>query len=149
MQLPTGKESKSNPGWPRRRAADQAQGAGHSRIGGRAGDVLITVSIAPHALFVREGADLRLTPDHALRGGARSEVRVPTLDGEVELAIPAGTDSGRTFRLKGRGFPGRGGKGDLLATVRIALPEVSDGELDELMRKWRERKPYDPRKAME
>ncbi len=75
-------------------------------------------------------------------------MRVPTLEGAVELAIPAGTNSGRTFRLKGKGFPAKGGAGDLLATVRIMLPEGSDAELDELMRKWREEKPYDPREGM-
>jgi DnaJ-class molecular chaperone len=74
-----------------------------------------------------------------------AKVRVPTLDGAVELAIPPGTNSGRTFRLKGRGFPSRERKGDLLATVRIALPDHGDAELEALMRKWRERKPYDPR----
>ena len=61
-------------------------------------------------------------------------MRVPTLDGAVELAIPAGTNSGRTFRLKGKGFPAKDGTGDLLATVRIMLPERGDAELEELMR---------------
>ncbi len=75
-------------------------------------------------------------------------MRVPTLEGAVELAIPAGTNSGRTFRLKGKGFPGKERKGDLLASVRIVLPEGHDHDLDELMRKWREAKPYDPRKDM-
>jgi DnaJ-class molecular chaperone len=78
--------------------------------------------------------------------GAR--VRVPTLDGDVELTIPPGSNSGRTFRLKGRGFPGKDAPGDLLATVRIVLPETRDSELEELMRKWRAKKPYDPRKGM-
>jgi DnaJ-class molecular chaperone len=75
------------------------------------------------------------------------KVRVPTLDGAVELALPAGTNSGRVFRLKGKGFPTKEGKGDLLATVRIMLPEGGDAELDELMRKWRRTKPYDPRQT--
>jgi DnaJ-class molecular chaperone len=75
-------------------------------------------------------------------------VRVPTLDGAVELAIPAGTNSGRTFRLKGKGFPAKERKGDLLAYVRIVLPEGHDNDLDALMRKWRETKSYDPRKDM-
>ena len=95
------------------------------------------------------GADLRLdlpiTLYEAVLGG---KVRVPTLDGAVELAIPAGTNSGRTFRLKGKGFPAKEGTGDLLATVRIVLPEASDTELEELMKQWREGKPYDPRKGM-
>jgi DnaJ-class molecular chaperone len=74
------------------------------------------------------------------------KVRVPTLDGAVELAIPPGTSSGRTFRLKGKGFPAKDGIGDLLASVRIMLPEGGDAELEALMRKWRDGKPYDPRK---
>jgi DnaJ-class molecular chaperone len=72
-------------------------------------------------------------------------VRVPTLDGAVELAIPVDTNSGRTFRLKGKGLKGKDGAGDLLATVRIVLPEHSDAELKALMQKWRASKPYDPR----
>ena len=75
-------------------------------------------------------------------------MRVPTLDGAVDLAIPAATNSGRTFRLKGKGFPGKGGSGDLLATVRIMLPEGADHDLETLMKKWREGKAYDPRKGM-
>jgi DnaJ-class molecular chaperone len=76
-------------------------------------------------------------------------VRVPTLDGAVELALPPGTNSGRTFRLKGKGLKSKSGFGDLLATVRIMLPESSDEEFKDLMRKWREGKPYDPRKDLE
>jgi DnaJ-class molecular chaperone len=125
------------------------KGQGIAGRGGRAGDLLIAVAVAPHPLFQREGTDLRLelpiTLYEAVLGG---KVRVPTLDGAVELAIPAGTNSGRTFRLKSKGFPGKSGAGDLLATVRIMLPDGGDNELDELMRKWREGKPYDPRKGM-
>jgi len=116
--------------------------------GGPPGDVLVTVSIAPHPLFTRAGPDLRLelpiTLYEAVLGG---KVRVPTLDGAVELAIPPGTNAGRTFRLKGKGFPAKDGTGDLLATVRIMLPEGGDAELEALMRKWRDGKPYDPRKG--
>ena len=61
----------------------------------------------------------------------------------------ANTSSGRTFRLKGKGFPAKGGAGDLMATVRIVLPESSDAALDALMTKWRDIKPYDPRKGMD
>lgn len=117
---------------------------------GATGDALITVTIAPHPLFTREGADLRIelpvTLYEAVLGG---KVRVPTLDGAVELAIPAGSSSGRTFRLKGKGMPRKvGGPGDLFATIRIALPERGDKALEELMRDWREKKPYDPRKDL-
>ena len=72
---------------------------------------------------------------------------VSDICGAVDLAIPAGTNSGRTFRLKGKGFPAKAGAGDLMATVRIVLPDESDPELETLMRTWREKKPYDPRKV--
>jgi len=124
------------------------RGQGMAAPGG-AGDVLITVSVAPHPIFTREGADVRLdlpvTLDEAALG---AKVRVPTLDKPVEIAIPPWTSSGRTFRLKGKGFPAKAGRGDLLATVRIVLPERSDPELEALMKKWRSEKPYDPRKGM-
>jgi len=77
-----------------------------------------------------------------------AKVRVPTLDGAVELSIPAGTSSGRTFRIKGKGLPSKGARGDLFATIRITLPEQGDEALDDLMRKWRDAKPYDPRRNM-
>ena len=125
------------------------KGQGAAGAGGRAGDLLIVVSIAPHPLFTRSGADLRLElPITLYEAVLGAKVRVPTLEGAVELAIPPGTSSGRTFRLKGKGLPAKDGKGDLLAAVRIMLPEGGDTELEELMRKWRKTKPHDPRKDM-
>lgn len=152
VQLPTGKEVEVkipaglDEGQQIRLKGQGLPGPG----GGNPGDLLITVTVAPHPLFQRDGVDLRLdlpvTLYEAVLGG---KVRVPTLDGTVELAIPPGTNSGRTFRLKGKGFPGKERKGDLLATVRIVLPEGHDADLDALVRKWRDSKPYDPRKGME
>ncbi|MFZ3361532.1 MAG: J domain-containing protein [Xanthobacteraceae bacterium] len=114
-----------------------------------AGDLLITVSIAPHPVFTLEGLDVRLELPIALYEAALgAKVRVPTLDKPVEITIPPWTSSGRTFRLKGKGFPAKAGRGDLLATVRIVLPEKSDAELEALMKKWQGDKPYDPRKDM-
>ena len=116
---------------------------------GGSGDVLITVSIAAHPTFAREGANLRLElPVTLYEAVLGAKVRVPTLDGALEVAIPPGTSSGRTFRFKGKGFPAKEGAGDLLATVRIVLPEREDPELEELMRKWRDKKRYDPRTDM-
>jgi DnaJ-class molecular chaperone len=117
--------------------------------GGSVGDALIAVTIAPHRLFTREGANLRLDlPVTLYEAVLGAKVRVPTLDGAVDLAIPAGTSSGRTFRLKGKGMPAKGAPGDLHVVVRIALPEGGDDALSELMRKWRDGKPYDPRKDL-
>jgi DnaJ-class molecular chaperone len=114
-----------------------------------AGDVMITVTVAPHHLFALDGTDLKLDlPITLYEAALGGKVRVPTLDGHVELTIPAWTNSGRTFRLRGKGFPAKSGKGDLLATVRIALPEKSDADLDTLMKTWKADKSYDPRKDM-
>jgi DnaJ-class molecular chaperone len=148
--LPTGKELEVKvPAGLTDGQQIRLKGQGLAPPGGKAGDVLITVSIAPHHLFERDGNDLRIelpvTLYEAVLGG---KVRVPTLDGAVELSIPPNTSSGRTFRLKGKGFPAKSGAGDLMATVRIVLPESSDQALDELMTSWRELKPYDPRKGM-
>jgi DnaJ-class molecular chaperone len=151
VQLPTGKEidAKIPPGLADGQTI-RLKGQGLPGVGGAAaGDALITVSIAKHPLFERDGQDLRLelpiTLYEAVLGG---KVRVPTLDGAVELAIPPGTSSGRTMRIRGKGMPGKNGAGDLYATVRIVLPDRPDSELEALMRKWRDLKPYDPRRDM-
>ncbi len=124
------------------------RGQGMAGQGG-AGDVLITVSIAPHPIFALDGADVRIDlPVTLYEAALGAKVRVPTLDKPVEITIPPWTSSGRTFRLKGKGFPAKAGHGDLLATVRIMLPEKTDPDLDALMKKWEGDKPYNPRKDM-
>jgi DnaJ-class molecular chaperone len=149
LQLPTGKEVEvkipagltsgqqirlKGQGWPGRRGA---------------GDALITVDIAPHRFFTVDGRDVRLDlPVTLYEAVLGAKVRVPTLSGAVELAIPAGTNGGRTFRLKGKGLKDKSGKGDLLATVRLVLPDSAGDELKDLMKKWRDDKPYDPRKDL-
>jgi len=151
VHLPTGKDVEVKiPAGLSGGQQIRLKGQGWPSASGRAGDALITVNVAPHPVFKPEGADLRLelpiTLYEAVLGG---KVRVPTLDGAVELAIPAGTDSGRTFRLKGKGLKAKTGAGDLLATVRVVLPEPADDELKELMRKLRDKTPYDPRSDLE
>ena len=148
VRLPTGKEVEVKiPAGIADGKQIRLKGQGHSGPRGHAGDVLITVSVMRHPLFERDGNDLRLDLPVALYEAVLGgKVRVPTLDGAVEISIPAGTSSGRTFRLKGKGFPGKEGTGDLLVTVKLVLPEGGDAELEALMRKWRESKPYDPRK---
>jgi DnaJ-class molecular chaperone len=122
------------------------KGQGESAPGHTAGDLLITISIAPHPFFKLDGSDLRLdlpiTLYEAVLGG---KVRVPTLTGAVELSIPKNTSSGRTFRLKGKGLPKAGAPGDLFVTTRIMLPDGHDAELEALMQKWRDGHPYNPR----
>ncbi|WP_026607138.1 DnaJ C-terminal domain-containing protein [Methylocapsa acidiphila] len=123
-----------------------------SPFGGDPGDAMVTVRIGKHPYFRVDGHHLRLdlpvTLYEAVLGG---KVNVPTLDGTVELAIPAGSNGGRTLRLRGKGLPnphGHGHAGDLLVTLRIVLPEEPDSELAALMRKWESQKPYNPRGDM-
>src|ERR1700676_3018402 len=149
LRLPTGKDvDVKTPAGLANGQQIRLKNQGMAGQGGP-GDVLITVSIAPHAVFTLEGADVRLDlPVTLYEAALGAKVRVPTLDKPVEVTIPPWTSSGRTFRLKGKGFPAKTGRGDLLATVRIVLPERSDAELEALMKKWRSDHPYDPRKDM-
>ena len=147
VRLPAGKELnvKIPPGVV---AGQQIRlkGQGESAAGHPPGDLLITVSIAPHPFFKVDGSDLRLDLPIALYEAVLGgKVRVPTLGSAVELSIPKNTSSGRTFRLKGKGLPKAGGNGDLLVTTRIMLPDGNNAELEALMQKWRDAHPYNPR----
>ncbi len=118
--------------------------------GGTTGDAIVTVQIARHPYFRVEGRDLRLdlpiTLYEAVLGG---KVNVPTLEGQVEMGVPPGSNGGRTLRLRGKGLPGvTGTRGDLLVALRIVLPDDAATELAETARKMAEAHPYDPRKAL-
>jgi curved DNA-binding protein len=96
------------------------------------GDVYLTVRVEPHPVFSLDGDDVRLklsVPDYQAALGAT--VRVPTLDGDVDMTLPKRTQSGRVLRLRGRGWPKRdGSRGDALAEIRIVIPEgLSDLQL--------------------
>ena len=146
VRLPTGKDVEVKiPAGLTDGQQIRLKGQGFAGADG-SGDALITVAIAPHPLFKVEGANLRLeVPVTLYEAVLGAKVRVQTLDGAVEIAVPPGTSSGRTFRLKGKGLPSKAGAGDLLATARIVLPDRPDRELEELMRRWRDEKPYDVR----
>jgi DnaJ-class molecular chaperone len=151
MHLPTGKDVEVK--IPAGIASGQQirlKGQGWPSANGRAGDALITVNVAPHPLFKPDGSDLRLDlPITLYEAALGGKVRVPTLDGAVELAIPPDTNSGRTFRLKGKGLKAKSGAGDLLATVRIVMPEHTDDAFKDMMKSWSDKKPYNPRGDLE
>jgi len=148
VRLPTGKEL--NVKIPAGVTAGQQirlKGQGETAPGHRPGDLMITVSIAPHAFFKIDGSDLRVElPITLYEAVLGAKVRAPTLSGAVELSIPKNTSSGRTFRLKGKGLPkAAGGNGDLYFITRIMLPDGNDSELEALMEKWRDGHTYNPR----
>ncbi|WP_448610512.1 molecular chaperone DnaJ [Geodermatophilus sp. URMC 60] len=94
------------------------------RRGGPAGDLFVVVHVSEHELFGRKGNDLTLTvPITFAEATLGATLTVPTLDGNVTLKVPAGTASGQTLRVRGRGVPGKGRAGDLLVTVEVAVPK--------------------------
>jgi DnaJ-class molecular chaperone len=124
------------------------RGQGHpGEHGGGTGDAIVEVRLARHALFTPSDDDLKLELPITLYEAVLGEkVRVPTLDGAVNLTITPKAAGGKTMRLKGKGLPNKnGGRGDLLVTPRIVLPEENDEELATLMRAWKELRPYRPR----
>jgi len=121
----------------------KGQGFASSVAGGEAGDALVTVKFERHKQFRRDGKDLRVdVPITLYEAVLGAKVRVPTLDGSVELNLPPGVDTGKSLRLKGKGLHG---DGDLYAQLRIQLPEGGDADLESLMRFWRDQKPYQVR----
>jgi len=111
-------------------------GKGQEGPGGR-GDAIVTIEIAPHHFFRREGTNIRLDLPVTLKEAVLgSKVKVPTPEGAVMLTIPKGTSSGKVLRLKGRGFTAKDGKrGDQLVTVQIELPG-NDAALQQFAEGW-------------
>jgi DnaJ-class molecular chaperone len=115
--------------------------------GGEPGDALVEVHVEPHPLFRRDGNDIRsilpVTPGEALAG---AKVRVATVSGPVQLAVPKRSNTGRILRLRGKGVPSPQGKGDHLVELQVVLPEHADEELVGSLTAWEAKHPYDPRK---
>ena len=99
--------------------------------GGPVGDLVIEVQVYPHSHFERDGLDLKLelpiTVSEAYFG---SKVRVPTVDGEVNLTVPAGTQSGQTVRLKGKGVKRKSKVGDLYVRFLVRLPKEQSKRIE-------------------
>lgn len=101
------------------------KGAGEKGRGG-SGDLHVRVRVEPHPFFERDGADVRVTvPLSFPQAVLGAQIDVPTLGGKVKMRVPSGTQSGKTFRLRGKGFPVLGGygKGDQLVKVLVEVPE--------------------------
>jgi len=118
VEIPAGVEDGS-----RLRIPGEGEAAGH---GGRAGDLYIFISVKPHPVFERHGNDIYLeAPITFSQATFGAEIELPTLDGKAKLKIPAGTQSGTLFRLRGKGvgsLHGRG-RGDQLVRVSVVTPK--------------------------
>lgn len=122
-----------------------APGAGK----GGPGDALIEVEVVPDQRFTREGDDISLelpiSLSEAVLGG---RIRVPTPTGDVTMAVPKGSNTGTTLRLKGKGAPHRGGgHGDELVKLKVVLPKSPDSELEAFVSNWNEGKKFNPREG--
>ena len=111
-------------------------GKGEDGPGGR-GDAIVTIEVAPHRFYTREGTNIRLELPVTLKEAVLgAKVKVPTPDGPVMLTIPKGTTSGKVLRLKSRGFAAKDGKrGDQLVAVEIDVP-ADDSELQNFVEGW-------------
>ena len=106
--------------------------------GGPSGDVIVTVSVKPHPLFQRDGANVLCEmPITFTQAALGAEIEVPTLDGKVRYTIPEGTQTGTTFRLKGKGIPyvGYKNRGDQYVTVVVETPTKLTQAQKDLLRK--------------
>lgn len=111
-------------------------GQGQPGPGGN-GDAIVTIEIAPHAFFTRDGKDIRLSLPVTLKEAVLgAKVRAPTPEGPVMLTVPKGASSGKVLRLKGKGFTDKSGKrGDLLVTLIVDLP-AGDAALEAFAADW-------------
>ncbi|MDP9185136.1 MAG: molecular chaperone DnaJ [Actinomycetota bacterium] len=117
--------------------------------GGTAGDLFVRVHVTPHQVFGRRGDDLTIeVPVTFPEAALGANVQVPTLNGPVTLKVPAGTPSGKTFRLKGKGAPKKGGHGDLLATTVIDVPGKLSKEQKHLVEQLRDATDTSPRRPL-
>lgn len=109
--------------------------------GGPAGDLLVTVQVQPSPVFQREGTNLYMSTKLSfVQAALGAEIKVPTLEGDVSLTIPEGTQTGSVFRLRGKGVPSLrgGGRGDQYVTVNLETPKNLSAREKELMRELAE-----------
>jgi DnaJ-class molecular chaperone len=114
---------------------------------GGAGDAIIDITVEPHPFFTREKddifLDLPISLPEAILGAT---VTVPTLDGQVQVKVPAGSNAGSSLRLKGKGVKkSSGAAGDMFVKIKIVLPEKPNGDLNEMIAKWAKKNAYNPR----
>ena len=113
--------------------------------GGPAGDALVELNVRPHAFFRRDGQDVHMDLNISLSEAVEgARIQVPTPGGPVALTIPAGANTGKTLRLKGKGVAAQG---DQLVHLRVVLPETPDEDLKKFVKKWSKRDHTPPRPA--
>lgn len=121
------------------------------RFGGASGDLYLIVNVETHPFFQRRGSDiLAQVPVTITEAALGTQIEVPTINGKARLKIPAGTQSGQKFRLRGKGAPSpkRKKRGDQLVEVAVVLPEIHDERSKELLREFATLHPENPRSGI-
>ncbi|NGX93907.1 MAG: J domain-containing protein, partial [Candidatus Afipia apatlaquensis] len=120
-----------------------APGAGK----GGPGDALIEVEVLPDRRFTRDGDDISIELPVSLTEAVLGvKIRVPTPTGDVQMAVPKGSNTGTTLRLRGKGAPRRGGgQGDQFVKLKVVLPKSPDPELEAFVSSWEKGKEFNPR----
>jgi molecular chaperone DnaJ len=124
---------------------------GKGRLGSNgapSGDLYIVINVTPHPFFKQEGSDIHcVVPVTISEAALGAKIEVPTIDGRALLKIPAATESGQKFRLRGKGAPSRKGaaRGDQLVEVKLVTPPATDERTKELLRELDRLNPENPR----
>jgi molecular chaperone DnaJ len=116
--------------------------------GGPPGDLYVIAQVEESVTFERRGSDLLIeVPVTVVEAALGATVKVPTPEGSVGLKVPAGTQTGRLLKIKGKGAPrlGASGKGDLIARIRVLTPQDLSKDEEELLKKFGEARREDPR----
>jgi DnaJ-class molecular chaperone len=117
--------------------------------GGEAGDALVQVHVRPHPVLHRDGRDIRsILPVTMGQAMAGAKLPVETVTGTVNLAIPKGSNTGTTLRLRGKGVPSKSGAGDHFVELRVVLPPAPDDALVRAVTEWEHAHPYDPQAGL-
>jgi molecular chaperone DnaJ len=117
--------------------------------GGQPGDLYVKVRVGSHPVFGRKGDNLTVDlPVSYPEAALGANVEVPTLNGPVTLKVPAGTPHGKTFRVRGKGAPKKGGHGDLMVTVNVDVPDKLSREEKQLLKQLQDAQKDSPRKRL-
>lgn len=119
--------------------------------GGLAGDAIIEIHVEPHAFFTRVNHDIHVeVPVSLPEAVLGATIKVPTVDGQVAVKVPPGSNTGSTLRLKGKGIFSQQTQqnGDQYVKLKVMLPEPPDSDLAQFLEKWSRERSYDVRKKM-
>ena len=115
---------------------------------GKPGDAYVEISFKSSKEFKKTGNDIEIeipiSLDEAVNG---LKIKVPTIDGAVLLTVPPGVNTGAKLRIKEKGLPRKNGKGrgDQIVVLKVVLPDKTDSEFNEFIKKWSNDHPYNPR----